>query len=136
MYGNYYYDFDLSPQPKGLDYTKFVGLDGKPISCTPQTHPYSFDPYVIYKDNKWSINDEAVYSDRMMQWDYNKFNDCAKEVWNDHRQLFDSASPEELEKFLQLYFGSGFIELTAILKGCNQSNGYPYWIFYYKGANK
>lgn len=123
--------YDYSDYPTWLTNGRYVDLKGKPVEHTPHSHPYSFDEYVIYKSDRYSETDSAVYSDRMLQWDYKKFEACTKEVWNDGRQIFDAASSEDIEKFLQLYFASG-VELTAVLKGCNYSNGYPYWIFYYK----
>ncbi len=73
----------------------------------------------------------ADYSDRLMQFDYDKFNRCCKEVWDNEGQYFDlnSRSPEQIERFLQLYYEDDEIKLIDIIEECNASSGYPVWCF-------
>lgn len=47
----------------------------------------------------------------------------------DRGQYFNNRKPEEIEKFLSQYL-TNRIKLTAIMEGCNVSNGFPYWIFF------
>jgi hypothetical protein len=63
----------------------------------------------------------------------NKYNKCCLNIWNDESQYFTNRTPKDIEKFLSLYLGK-YIELTLIMEGCNVSNGYPYWVFYYKNS--
>ena len=77
----------------------------------------------------------AVYSDRLYEWDYNKYNRCCREVFGNEGQYFHNRRREDIEKFLSLYFERG-ITLTAIIQGCNQGNGYPYWVFFYKDVSE
>lgn len=114
---------------------RYVDMDNRPISRTPQTNPYNYDEFVQWKKNKEMRksdveNKSVVYSDRLWQWDSGKYDKCCQEVFGDTGQYFSRRKPEDIERFLSLYFGDE-IELLAILEGCNQGNGYPYWIFFY-----
>lgn len=112
--------------------SRFVGLNGKPIERTPLSYPYNYDEYIIWKDENFNEEEcSAVYSDRLFQWDYEKYNKCCQEVFENQGQQFYERNPKEIEKFLGIYFEKQ-IKLTAIVQGCNQSNGHPYWVFYFK----
>lgn len=105
-------------------------IEGKPVKQDKANWPYSYDRFVIWK-GAWSKTDRAVYSDRLYQWDSKKYNECCKQVWPNSVDFFSQKAPLDIERFLSLYFGQQ-IKLTGIEEGCNVSNGYPYWIFYYK----
>ena len=88
--------------------------------------------YVVWKDKNFNEEEcSAVYSDRLFQWNYEKYNKCCQEVFKNQGQQFYEREPKEIEKFLGMYFEKQ-IKLTAIVQGCNQSSGYPYWVFYFK----
>lgn len=107
-------------------------IHGKPVEKTQKDYPYSYDAYCIYKSDDWSPNDSGTYSDRLMQWDLDKFTRCAKKAFGINcGQYFNNKKPEDIEKFLSLYFDQE-LKLTGVEQACNQCNGYPYWIFYYK----
>lgn len=103
---------------------------GDPITKTPQSHPYSYEPFVVWENEEVGATGSA-YSDRMMQWDYEKFNKSCEEVWGNKGQLFHSyiRQPKDIEKFLQLYFDKPNLKLARLVEGCNVSSGYPYWVF-------
>lgn len=112
--------------------SQFVDLDGNEIKRNPFSHPYNYDEYVIWKDESFDKEKySAVYSDRLYQWDYEKYNRCCKEVFENQGQQFYQREPKEIERFLSMYFDKE-IKLTAIMQGCNQSSGFPYWIFLYE----
>ena len=116
----------------GPSNSKFVGLDGKPVKRTPFSHPYSYDEYVIWKDDDANLNQSiAAYSDRLFQWDSEKYNKCCEETFKNKGQYFYEREPEEIQKFLSLYFEKE-VKLTAVVQACNQATGYPYWIFLYE----
>ena len=92
--------------------------------------PYSFDPVLVWKGN-FSQTTDCLDSDRLMQWDYDKFNACCNEVWGNTGQMFYNRSPEEIEIFLRKYLGIALV-LTGVEIACNACNGYPYWSFYFK----
>ena len=114
------------------DKPEFIDLDGNEIKRNPFTHPYNYDEYVIWKAENFDKEKcNAVYSDRLHQWDYEKYNRCCQEVFKNEGQQFYQRKPKEIEKFLNMYFDKQ-IKLTAIMQGCNQSSGFPYWIFLYE----
>lgn len=111
---------------------QFVDLDGNPIKRTPFTHPYNYDEYVIWKDKDFDEKiHSAVYSDRLYQWDYEKYNKCCHEVFKVKGQHFGKADPKNIEKFLSMYFDKD-IKLKAVTQGCNQADGNAYWVFFYE----
>lgn len=112
---------------------KYLDLNGNIVKRTPFTHPYNYDEFVEWKKegNNDIEKESAVYSDRLWEWDHEKYNKCCQKVFGDNRQYFNSSNPDEIEKFLSLYFEKE-VTLIAIVKGCNQSSGFPYWIFFYK----
>lgn len=110
---------------------QWVDIEGNPVEKNKLEYPYSYDAFVLYDNRNGNKSTGGVYSDRLMQWDYNKFNRCCMEVWNNQGQYFNNRSPKDIEKFLSLYFGKQ-IEIIMIIEGCNVSNGYPYWYFDYK----
>lgn len=123
IYGEYFEDC--------MEDSRFVDLDGNSVKRTPFSNPYNFDDYVEWKSSEFSKDDCAVYSDRLSQWDNEKYNYCFNEVFKKNEQKFNSDNPSGIEKFLSMYFEKN-VKLTAILRGCNCSNGFPYLIFYYK----
>lgn len=110
----------------------YLNLKGNPVKRTPITNPYDYDEYVLFKSDKYSNERpySAVYSDRLMQWDYDRFQKCYKETFSKDSQSFYLCDSVTAERFLSLYFNKD-IELVAMLQGCNVSNGNPYWVFYY-----
>jgi len=72
--------------------------------------------------------DHSVYSDRMFQWDSEKFVTAKKEACGN--KPFYHCSEEELGHFLSLYNGTPQ-EFVALWQGNNASNGFEYWIFFY-----
>ena len=112
--------------------TEFVDLDGNEIKRNPFSYPYNYDEYVIWKDENFDKEKySTVYSDRLYQWDYKKYNRCCQEVFKNQGQMFYQREPKEIEKFLSMYFEKE-VKLTAVMQGCNQSSGFPYWIFLYE----
>lgn len=103
---------------------------------TKDEYRYNYDPFLVWaKKDSYIRNTEgshAVYSDRLLQWDYTKYNKCRREVFGNEYQTFSGDSPDQIEKFLRLYNDNPKLELIKIAEGCNVGNGYPYWMFWYK----
>lgn len=116
---------------------KFTNLDGNPVERTPHTYPYNFDQHVIWISEKFKENKiySATYSDRMLEWDIEKFSRCSQEIFGDQKQCFDDRDPKDIENFLIKYFGHK-LNLVAIEKCCNLSTGYPIWIFHFEDKSK
>lgn len=110
----------------------FLDLDGQEVKRTPFSHPYNYDEYVTWKSDDFNKERcHAVYSDRLYQWDHKKYSKCCQEVFKNEGQAFDSRNPATIERFLGMYLDKE-IKLAAIMQGCNQSSGFPYWIFFYE----
>lgn len=109
---------------------EICNIEGKPVERDKRNWPYSYDRFVVWKGD-WNETDCAVYSDRLRQWDAKKYRECCKQVWPNGGDTFSQRSPSSIEQFLSLYYGQQ-VKLTGIEEGCNVSNGFPYWIFYYK----
>ena len=109
----------------------FVDINGNPIKRTPFTDPYSYEEYVIWKGEYDTQNSDAVCSDRLLQWDYEKYQRCCNAIFGNTGQMFNDREPKQIEQFLSLYFEQK-IKLTAIMQGCNHASGFPYWVFFYE----
>jgi hypothetical protein len=90
-------------------------------------YPYSYSEFYLLGNRDTVKNCSADYSDRLQQWDYEKYRAACTEMGC----RFDQASWDKLNKFLETYYGPGY-EATGLAEGCNASNGYPYWIIWYK----
>lgn len=110
--------------------TYAVNIHGEFVERTIDEYPYSFDPFLIWKGD-YKETDTIVYSDRLYQWNSKKFNDSYGSLWGSNGQSFSNKSPEEIEKFLSLYYGDNII-LTGIEYTCNFSTGFPIWVFYFR----
>lgn len=102
---------------------------GNYIKKTPDTHGYSYDPYVVYK-NKQEY-EHSVYSDRLFQWDSQKHDSLCKKHFGNQSSYWNNRSNDKIEAFLRDYFDKPNIKLVGVMQGCNVSSGYPYWIFMY-----
>lgn len=104
----------------------------EPIKRTPESHRYNYDTFVQWElDCGETKATSSADSDRMRQWDWDKNERCTKEVWGNVGQMFYSymRSPEDIEKYLQLYFDEPKLKLVHIYQWCNQASGYPGWNF-------
>lgn len=108
----------------------YLDMDGFPVEKPKDKYPYGYSPFRIFRRN-WSRNDKSVDSDRLFEWDSEKYNKLSKEVFGNAGQNFGNRYPEEIQQFLQLYLGRRVL-ITGIMECCNAGNGYPYWTFYYK----
>jgi hypothetical protein len=108
-----------------------------------QSNPYSYDPFVIYesavmiqpdgsiRSSEYSWVTHTVYSDRLVQWDYDKHGDLCLKHFGNKGQYWDSREPSKIEAFLRDYLDEENLVLIKITQHCNQSNGYPCWQFDY-----
>lgn len=94
---------------------------------TPQAHPYGFDGHFKWRDfdkNKTPKGLDMVYSDRMNQWDSEKYKEAfAGSGWI--QGLDKKTSKEVIEKYYD-----GKYECVGYAVCCNVSNGYPIGMFY------
>lgn len=108
-----------------------VDLDGRPVHRTKEDFPYSYDGFVIWRAGENSEIKSCVYSDRLYQQDYKKFNKLCKKHFGDEGQYFDRRNPEKTEEFLRDWFDKPNLRLIVIMQWCNASSGYPLWSFHF-----
>jgi hypothetical protein len=112
---------------RGFRYSNLT-ITGQRVARPMSDYPYSYSATCIYK-NMWKRTDEVVYSDRLHLW-YDNYDAIYKETMGTG-QYFSSKEPEQIEQLLCRLFGKHII-LTGVEEECNFSNGYPYWILYYR----
>lgn len=110
-------------------YVSYVGLgldDDLECSDPPRSefeYPYNFDSYTVWGGKVDGVNG-SVYSDRLMQWDNDKFSKLVEKHFPDGTRW---AEAEKTEAFLREYNEDPTLTVTRVIKCCNWSNGYPLW---------
>lgn len=108
----------------------FMDIEGNVVKRTKSEYPYSYDPIVVFRNFQLE-SDNTVWSDRLFQWDYEKYNKlCTKHFGNESQYWYDR-NPELVESFLSDYVGYE-IKLVRITESCNVSSGFPVWSFDFK----
>lgn len=107
-----------------------VGYDGRPVQRTKAEWPYSYSEFVIWRGGPNTQITGADYTDRLYQWDSDKFKRlCEKHM---PKSRWDNAEPSKVEAFLREYHEQPKLRLLLIMEGCNASSGYPYWTLHYQ----
>lgn len=104
---------------------------GNPIKRTPYTHPYSYDGFVTYRGGKNEEVTGTVYSDRLLQWDYEKTRKLMKKHFKNSGDYYNDRTPKQIEAFLCDRLDKK-VALVLVMQYCNQSSGYPVWRFDFK----
>ena len=86
---------------------------------TKMSHPYSYDAIVLFNTGK--PTNGSAYSDRMQEWDYEKFN---KHLGTGEIK-FRWGSQSSVETFARLYFDDVTLKVTKVVEICNVATGYP-----------
>lgn len=105
-----------------------VGIDGRPVERTKEQYPYSYDMFVVWRDGPNEDCTGSVYSDRMVQWDSNLYEECRKK--HDLKN-YVGATRQQLNGFMSDYLKKP-VQVLFLAEGCNQSNGYPVWLLGFK----
>jgi hypothetical protein len=101
------------------------------LNRTKEESPYSYSDFYIWREVSDPLKTEGIaadYSDRLLQWSREKWDRAWDAVGS---KRFDQMTRDEVSRFISAYHGSPH-EAVALSEGCNVSNGYPYWIIYYK----
>jgi hypothetical protein len=109
---------DFFNPPKGVK-TKF-------------SHPYSYDPFTIWKHSGRLNHTDSVYSDRLLGWDFKKHDELCMKHFGNEGQNWSNRDPMKIQKFLEEFLEKPGLTLCEIIEGCNKSNGYPYWVFLFR----
>lgn len=124
---------------KNFNFIQFKGEDGRPAKRTKYTNPYNYDPFVLF-DKGFNYNElqkdkdksfSSCYSDRLFQWDSQKYNLCHEKHFGNRGQNWERGTEEKTQNFLRDYFDVSDLILTRIVEYCNASTGYPCWRFDY-----
>lgn len=112
----------------GYDWTEWGARDKR----TKADHPYSYSDHFIRRfvahDDLKVKGVHSEYDDRMRGWDYDAWKRAIAKIPN---KRFNEFTREDLSAFLTEYHGKPCDGL-AISEGCNASNGYPYFVFYFR----
>lgn len=103
-----------------------IGIDGF-VRYVPKKDEWGQS---ILFETKEEANGTA-YSDRLYQWNPEKYNRLCKKHFGDVSQYWNERSLEKIEKFLREYFRKK-LTVVKIVTGENRATGYPYWVFYWK----
>lgn len=106
-------------------YQEFLPLN---IVLTKDSNPYTYDPFLIYFNEEEQKATGCVYSDRLLEWDYDKYNRLCREYFGNEGQSWDKRDSNKIEEFLCDYFDKKVV-LVANIQYVNVSNGYPVWRF-------
>ena len=96
-------------------------------SRTKSSHPYNYDPITFFQNG--DEDQVYVYSDRMQQWDYEKFN---KAIEGKGEMAFRWADKEAVTQFMRSYYDDVGLTVCSVVEMCNASSGYPLWLIGYK----
>ena len=131
-----------------VDKNTFISLDGMVTYCSPYVdehgnavertkdkYPYTYDGFVTWRGGENSEVTGTVYSDRLLQWNYQKTRDLMQKHFGNTGDYYSSRSPKQIQAFLSEYFEEE-IELIFIMEYCNVSSGYPLWRFDFKNLKK
>lgn len=93
-------------------------------------YPYSYDAFMVWYNDKIKNLCEkkvsTIYTDRLLQWDWDKHNRLCRKHFGDEGQYWDKRDPEKIQAFLSDWHGKPVI-LVANIQYVNISNGYPVW---------
>ena len=93
---------------------------------TKYTHPYSYDAITLFNNGDTATS--SVYSDRMAQWDYEKF----RKAMEEQGELgYDWHDGEKVTKMCQTYFDNPTLQVVKVVELCNVATGYPVWHIMY-----
>ncbi|MAZ56792.1 hypothetical protein CL653_03300 [bacterium] len=97
---------------------------------SPHEYPYSHSPILCFDTGEEARH--TVYHDRMMRWDFDKYEKIAQRYLKSPGQAYlESKSRDLLEKLLQGYFANSDIRLVRMIHYCRPDNGYPNYRFDY-----
>ncbi len=98
---------------------------------TKQESPYGYSEFFHWGGHHTIAGCDAVYSDRLWQWNYEKM----RTLCNALGKRFEQCSDVEMSRFLSAYWDKPVVA-TACAEGCNISNGYPYYILWFRDAKE
>ncbi len=112
----------------------YVDENGRPIERTPITHRYNHDSYVEWRGLPNEGTNGSIYSDRLLQWDFDKHDRLCMKHFGNKGQLWSDRDPEKIEAFLRDWCEDPELKLHYIMRCCNQATGFPIWCFVFHSS--
>lgn len=107
----------------------YLDLNGKPVQHTPQQYTYSYDPYVVFKQNKDPAKKTYCYwSDHIDRRE--GVADLKMKHFKHRGDHYGDYTIQQIQDFLRELDNDPNIEIYAVMHACNVSNGFPVWSFH------
>ena len=119
----------------GVTYGFYMDENNRVIERTPDSHPYSYDSYMLWRRLPNSEVTGTAYSDRMMQWKQDKYFPLWESICGKN-QYWSNYSQEKILEFVRAYFEDPTLEICYVMQCCNQASGFPLWFVAYKQTPK
>lgn len=74
---------------------------------------------------------DTIYTDRLIEWDYEKYNKLCKKHFGNDGHFWDKRESRKIESFLRDWVDDEKLELVMVSKSKNRLNGQPLWRFDY-----
>ena len=135
---DYYDDDEVHYSAAGMVWhgSGYKDEHGRSIKKTPQTHPYSYDGYVLHEANTDVEANNTIYTDRLSMWDYDKKERLMQKHFAKTGDWWNEYSPDQIEAFLRDWCDDPELKLRRVMQYCNVSSGYPLWRLDFKQTVK
>lgn len=110
----------------------YVDEHGKPVNRTKDEYPYSYDAFMQERVLPNSEVKSAVYTDRLLQWDYNLTRRLMEKHFGNSGDYWNNRSAADIQSFLRERLNAPDLVVCYVMECCNVSNGYPLWVIAYK----
>lgn len=122
---------DVIQHPRSMPFSP----DGNLCHRTPASHPYSYDPFVVWTANAPPEN-SSVYTDRLRSQRPDEYKALAKELFPNLGDYWSEYPPIGVQAFLRRLLDCQELEVCRLIEHCNWSNGYPCWQILYHDPRK
>lgn len=110
----------------------YVNIDGNLVTKTPELYPYNYDRFCIWRSANFDKKCKVIDSFEMWSRNQKLFAKVYKCIFERDDVTFAGQRVYDIERFLNLYFGTiGYkIKVIGVEQGCKNQNSY--WYFYVK----
>jgi hypothetical protein len=109
-----------------------VDENDQPVKRTKANHPYAYDSFIQERVLPNSEVKGSVYSDRLLDWDYNLTRSLMKKHFGNDGDYWTNRSAADIQNFLRERLNKPDLEVCYVMECCNQATGYPLWFIAYK----